>query len=123
MSCHALVGNEVFGSKAMARDINIVISAYWPRNNSSDLLQNSSLPCSIGQVQYYIKHKICLGNHEWSICKMVQQHERYQHERYDWFGYSATVLTHEFEPYSQFSFTPVQRISSLCIYEAIMYHS
>ena len=38
---------------------------------------------------------------------------------YDWFGYSATVLTQEFEPYSQFSFIPVQRISSLCIYGAI----
>lgn len=118
MSCRALVGNEVFGSKAMARDNNIVISAYWPSNNSSDLLQNSSLPRSIGQVQYYIKHKICLGNHEKEhLFGYVRWYK--QHERYDWFGYSATVLTQEFEPYSQFSFIPVQRISSLCIYGAI----
>ena len=118
MSCRALVGNEVFGSKAMARDNNIVISAYWPSNNSSDLLQNSPLPRSIGQVQYYIKHKICIGDHEKEhLFGYVRWYK--QHERCDWFGYSATVLIQEFEPYSQFSFIPVQRISSLCIYGAI----
>ena len=116
MSYRASVYDEVFGSKAMSRDNNIVISAFWPSSDNFLVSPGVSLPHSIGQIQYFVQHKMISqadGEME-HIFGYVKWYKK--HEQFNWFGYSATVLIQEFEPYTKFSFIPVQRISSVCLY-------
>ena len=82
MSYRASVGDEVFGSKAVSRDNNVVISAFWPSNDDSLVSPGASLPLSIGQMQYFVQHKIvCQANDVFGYVRWYKKHEKF-----NWFG-------------------------------------
>ena len=55
---HLLFANEIFGSKLMSRENNIVITAHWPSCSDNLPRQGRSFSVSVGQVQFFLKHYI-----------------------------------------------------------------
>ena len=117
-SSRASLFNEVFGSNSMSRENGTVISAYWPVNDESSWLRDTALPLSVGQIQFFIKHELVLHNESKKqdhILAYVRWYKK-KHSHSNWFGSSAVVLQTEFEADTCFSFIPLQRFSSLCIF-------
>ena len=116
-SSRASLFDEVYVSTLLSRENNIIISAYWPVNDDGFLLRESPLPLSFGQVQYYFKHDLVFCNDSKKQEHLIAYVRRYKmHSHSSWFGSSAVVLENNFEIDSCFSFIPLQRFSSLCIY-------
>ena len=115
-SSRASFANEIFGSKLMSRENNIVITAHWPSCSDNLPRQGRSFSVSVGQVQFFLKHYIIDANNtkKEHIFAYVRWYRK--HNNHDWFGSSTIVCHSEFELDLSYSFIPIQRISSLCIY-------
>ena len=91
---------------------NSVVMAVWQSNS----LEHSSEV--FGVVQHFIHHTLsvhCDNGDDRSIPHIFAYVKWFKkHESFDYFGSSATVVTEGFEPFSPFSFIPVQKIRNRC---------
>ena len=111
-SSRASFANEVYGSQMTSRENNIVVMAYWP--SCSDMLptEGRNLPKAAGEIQFFLKHNSGVkGEH---VFAFVCWYKRHIH--FDWFGSSAIVYCNEYESDNSYSFIPIQRLLSLCVY-------
>lgn len=103
--------NEVYGSKLMSRENNVVIMAYWPSSSAILPTVNSNLPQSVGEIQFFLQHHLGVkGDHLFACVYWYQKHTNN-----DWYGSSATVCRPVFESDQSYCLIPIQRITSLCI--------
>ena len=113
----ASIAGEVFGSVKSFGEKSSVISAYWP-STGNELCNRLSL--SLGQVQFYIKHRIIFTDQlqvdEALEFTFAYVHWYIQHEHWDWFGSNCFVCYPSFHTPSVMSFIPLSRISSKCAF-------
>ena len=102
---------EVYGSTLVRRESNIVVMAYWPSCSATLPQEDRYLPLSIGQTQFFLKHNLGGNEHIFAFVHWFRKHQNH-----DWFGSCATVCQPEFETDLSYSFIPLQRIVSLCVY-------
>ena len=107
--------DEIFGSRLMSRENNIVIMAYWPTSSVMMPNETRTLPQSVGEIQYFLKHNLALKGEHLFACV----HWYKKHAHFNWFGSSAIVCYPEFQTDHSYCFIPIQKISSLCIHGKI----
>lgn len=67
--------NEVYGSKLMSRENNVVIMAYWPSSSAILPTVNSNLPQSVGEIQFFLQHHLGVkGDHLFACVYWYQKH-------------------------------------------------
>ena len=70
--------NEVYGSKLMSRENNIVIMAYWPSSSTIFPTVNSNLPQSVGEIQFFLQHHLGVkSDHLFACVYWYQKHTNY----------------------------------------------
>ena len=89
--------------------------AYWPTSSVMMPNETRTLPQSVGEIQYFLKHNLALKGEHLFACV----HWYKKHAHFNWFGSSAIVCYPELQTDHSYCFIPIQRISSLCIHEKI----
>ena len=74
--------------------------------------EGRNLPKAAGEIQFFLKHNSGVkGEHAFAFVCWYKRHIHF-----DWFGSSAIVYCNEYESDNSYSFIPIQRLLSLCVY-------
>ena len=115
-SLRASVADIILESSQVSNK-NSVIMAAW---HSTSMEHTSPY---VGVIQHFIHHSLsvhCDSDVDKSIPHIFAYVKWFKkHRSFDFFGSSATVVTEDFEPFSPFSFIPVQRISNRCAHGSL----
>ena len=128
--CLPLASFSLFYKKSLRASVaDVVIESCKVSNKNSVIMatwysatMNHNSQC-VGVIQYFMLHvlSVLVDNdvnrdipHLFCYVKWFKKHRSF-----DYFGSSATVVTEDFEPFSPFSFVPVQRISNCCAHGSL----
>ena len=116
-SNRASLWDKVFGSFQSTTERSSVIAAYWPTVGNNVINHHDVLPLSIGRIQFFLEHSVCLKKASETKKEMhyfAYVHWYMRHEHWDSYGSNCILSYPSLHTPSLFSFLPLSRIYSKC---------